>query len=72
MPLKPVLKTTDPVLLSAVEAALTGADIFSVRMDEHMSVMEGSIGILPRRLMVDEADFADAAEIAEAVERADG
>jgi len=69
MPLKPVLKTTDPVLLSAVEAALKGADIPSMRFDENISVMEGSIGVFPRRLMVDESDWDDAREIAVAIER---
>ncbi|MEN8723909.1 MAG: DUF2007 domain-containing protein [Alphaproteobacteria bacterium] len=72
MPLKPVLKTTDPVLLSAVEAALSGAQIPSLRMDEHMSVMEGSIGVLPRRLMVVDEDFEVASAIAREVEGADG
>ncbi len=72
MPLQAVLKTTDPVLLSAVEAALSAAGIPSMRMDEHMSVMEGSLGFLPRRLMVDEDDVAEAAEIVRLVERADG
>ncbi len=72
MPLKPVLKTTDPVLLSAVEAALKGAEIPSLRMDEHMSVMEGSIGILPRRLMVHEDDWTAASAIVREVEQIDG
>lgn len=63
MALKAVLKTTDIVLISAVEAALSAQDIPCIRMDEHMSVMEGSLGILPRRLMVDEEDFPRAAEI---------
>ena len=29
-------------------------------MDMHMSVLEGSIGVLPRRLMVLQADLSDA------------
>ena len=32
-------------------------------MDVHMSVLEGSIGILPRRLMVREADYFQAAAV---------
>lgn len=68
MPLKPVLKTTDPVLLSAVEAALSGADIPSMRFDEQISIMEGSIGVFPRRLMVDEEDWAEACAIAAQIE----
>ena len=63
MALKAVLQTTDIVLISALEAALKAEDIPSVRLDEHMSVLEGSLGILPRRLMVDEDDFAQASRI---------
>jgi len=57
MALKAVLQTTDIVLVSALEAALKAEDIACVRLDEHMSVLEGSLGILPRRLMVDDEDF---------------
>jgi hypothetical protein len=31
--------------------------------DLHISVMEGSIGALPRRVLVDDADFEEASEI---------
>jgi hypothetical protein len=44
------------VLLSWAEALLKDAGIPAVVMDRHMSVLEGSIGALPRRLMVAESD----------------
>jgi len=51
-----VLKTNDPVELSFAEAVLNDAGIASVVFDGHMSVLDGSMVILPRRLMVDDSD----------------
>ena len=39
------------------KALLSGEDIGVFEMDVHMSVLEGSVGILPRRLMVREQDL---------------
>ena len=47
-----LLRTNDPVRLSWVMALLADADIESVVFDNHTSIVEGSIGALPRRLMV--------------------
>jgi hypothetical protein len=52
--MKELLRTNDPVLLSFVSALLEGADIAFIVLDTNMSVMEGSIGILPRRVLVEE------------------
>jgi len=49
---KEILRTNDAVLVSAVEALLDGAGIPHLVLDRNMSVMEGSIGILPRRVLV--------------------
>lgn len=54
--MKELLRTTDPVLLSRAQAILEDEGIVSFEMDRHMSVLEGSIGILPRRLMVADRD----------------
>jgi hypothetical protein len=51
---KEILRTNDPVLVSAVEALLEGAGIPHLVLDQNMSVLEGSIGILPRRVLVAE------------------
>jgi tRNA1Val (adenine37-N6)-methyltransferase len=56
--MKPVLKTNDPVLLSFARDLLAQAGIDSVVFDENASVMDGSLGILPRRLMVADEDVA--------------
>jgi Putative prokaryotic signal transducing protein len=53
-PVKEILRTNDQVLVSAVEALLNGAGIPHIVLDQNMSVLEGSLGILPRRLLVAE------------------
>jgi hypothetical protein len=59
----PVLKTNDPVKLSFAEALLKDAGIEAIILDGHASVMDGSLGILPRRLMVADDDAARARTI---------
>ncbi|MDX2288318.1 MAG: DUF2007 domain-containing protein [Hyphomicrobiaceae bacterium] len=54
--MRELMRTNDPVLLSYVEALLDAAGVHAVVLDQNMSVMEGSIGLLPRRVMVDEDD----------------
>jgi Putative prokaryotic signal transducing protein len=49
---KEILRTNDQVLVSAVEALLDSAGIPHLVLDQNMSVLEGSIGILPRRVLV--------------------
>ncbi len=51
-----VLRSNDPTIIAFATALLSGEDIEFFEMDVHMSVLEGSIGILPRRLMVRRAD----------------
>ena len=47
-----IMRTNDMVLISFVEALLGDASIEHVVLDQNMSIMEGSIGALPRRLLV--------------------
>ena len=54
------MRTNDAVLVSAVGALLDGAGIEHLVLDQNMSVLEGSLGILPRRVLVAE-DYAMAA-----------
>jgi hypothetical protein len=44
------------VLVSAIGALLDGADIHHLVLDQNMSVMDGSLGVLPRRILVLEDD----------------
>lgn len=55
--MKELLRTTDPTVIAYATALLEGEGIAAFPMDVHMSVLEGSIGILPRRLMVRDADL---------------
>jgi hypothetical protein len=51
--LQELVRTNDAVLVSAIEALLQGAAIPHLVLDRNMSVLEGSLGILPRRILVD-------------------
>lgn len=48
-----ILRTNDLVLISAVEALLTAAGVGFFVADQHMAAVEGSLGFLPRRILVD-------------------
>lgn len=55
--MKELLRTNDPTVIAYASALLEGEDIDCFQMDVHMSVLEGSIGVLPRRLMVADRDL---------------
>jgi len=52
--MRELVRTNDAVLISAIEALLKGANITHMVVDQNMSVLEGSIGIFPRRILVGE------------------
>ena len=58
--MKELLRTNDIVLISAVEAMLKEEGIVCFVADQYMSVMEGSVGFLPRRILVLDDEFDDA------------
>jgi len=58
--MKEILRSNDPTVIAFASALLSGEDIEFFEMDVHMSVLEGSIGVLPRRLMVRARDVAAA------------
>ena len=60
-----LLRSNDPVRLSWVTALLADAQIEAVVFDTHTSILEGSIGALPRRLMVLNADLSRARHVLE-------
>jgi hypothetical protein len=55
-----LVRTNDAVIISFVESLMRDAGIACFVADQNMSVMEGSLGFLPRRLLVtdDDADRA--------------
>ena len=61
--MRELLRTNDPTIIAFAKALLSGEGIDCFEMDVNMSVMEGSIGILPRRIMVRERDHFQASAI---------
>ena len=55
--MRAVLRSLDPVVLDYAANVLSQEGIQSVVFDTHASVMDGSMGFLPRRLMVLDEDF---------------
>lgn len=55
-----LLRTNDAVLLSFVEAILASEGVEHLVTDRHMSVLEGSLGFIRRRILVHEDDRARA------------
>tara|TARA_B100001079_G_scaffold123569_1_gene105915 strand:- start:5 stop:223 length:219 start_codon:yes stop_codon:yes gene_type:complete len=63
--MKELFSTNDITKFVYAETILNSNDIVSFTLDENISVLEGSIGILPRRLMVLENDYEQAWELLE-------
>ncbi|MEY8830048.1 DUF2007 domain-containing protein [Sedimentitalea sp. XS_ASV28] len=61
--MKELLRSTDPTVLAFASALLQGEDIDCFQMDVNMSILEGGIGIFPRRMMVRCADYDEAARV---------
>jgi len=51
------MRTTDPTSIAYAQALLQGEGIDCFELDVNMSILEGGIGIFPRRLMVADRDF---------------
>mgnify|MGYP001229203804 FL=1 len=63
--MKELFSTNDITKVVYAETILNSNNIVSFTLDENISVLEGSIGILPRRLMVLENDYEQASELLE-------
>ena len=63
--MRELVRTNDAVLITAIEALLNGAQIKHLVVDRNMSVLEGSIGIFPRRILVAEDEFDTARRLLE-------
>ena len=61
--LRELVRTNDMVLVSAVGALLDGANIHHLVLDQNMSIIEGSLGVLPRRILVHEDDNREARQL---------
>ena len=58
-----IATSNNPVRLSFLAALLRDAGIETIILDTHTSVVEGSIGAIPRRLMVPDEDYEPARRI---------
>jgi tRNA1(Val) A37 N6-methylase TrmN6 len=63
--MRELVRTNNAVLITAIEALLKAAAIRHVVLDQHMSVLEGSLGILPRRILVDDEHHDSARQLLE-------
>ena len=61
--MKELLRSSDPTIMAFASALLQGEDIDCFEMDVNMSILEGGIGIFPRRMMVRENDFDAAVKV---------
>jgi hypothetical protein len=61
--LRELVRTNDIVLVSAIGALLDGANIHHLVLDENMSIIEGSLGVLPRRILVHDDDDRQARQL---------
>lgn len=55
--MRELLRSSDPTVIAFASALLQGEHIVVFPLDVHMSILEGSIGVLPRRLMVADRDL---------------
>jgi tRNA1(Val) A37 N6-methylase TrmN6 len=60
-----LVRTNNAVLITAIEALLKSADIPHLVLDQHMSVLEGSLGMLQRRIVVEQEDWETARQLLE-------
>jgi hypothetical protein len=58
-----LIRTNDMVMISFVEALLKDAGIEHLVVDQNMSVMEGSLGVLPRRILVADDELDEARQL---------
>ncbi len=61
--MKELIRTNDAVVLSFAESLMKEAGIAYLIADQGMSILEGSLGLLPRRFLVDEDEADEARQI---------
>ena len=66
--MRELVRTNDAVRLSWLQAVLAEAEIAVIVLDLHTSIVEGSIGAIPRRLMVADSDHFRASAALRAAE----
>lgn len=62
-----LIRANDPVLISYILSVLEDEGIEAIMLDEHTSILEGSIGAIQRRIMVRDPDLLRAKQVIEDV-----
>jgi hypothetical protein len=62
-PMIELIRTNDAVIISFVQSLMRDAGIGCLVADQNMSVLDGSLGILPRRILVGAEDADQARRI---------
>jgi putative signal transducing protein len=66
--LKEIARSTDPVRLSFLTALLADGGVTAILFDTHASIVQGSLGVLPQRLMVADDEYEEAVAILKGAE----
>ena len=61
--MKEVIRTNDPVTLSFARSLLEESGIESLLLDQHTSILEGSIGAIQQRLVVGDDNYLAARKL---------
>jgi Putative prokaryotic signal transducing protein len=61
--MKELIRSSDPTIMAFASALLQGEDIDCFEMDVNMSILEGGIGIFPRRMMVRDDNYDAAVRV---------
>ena len=61
--MKELIRTNDAVVLSFAESLMKEAGIGCLIADQGMSILEGSLGLLPRRFLVADEEAGEARQI---------
>ncbi|MBL4785021.1 MAG: DUF2007 domain-containing protein [Cohaesibacteraceae bacterium] len=61
--MRELVRTNDMVMISFIESLLRRDEILHLVVDGNTSVLEGSVGILPRRILVDDSYYDQAATL---------
>ena len=69
--MKELFRSNEMVFLSWAEALLKSEDIEMIVLDGNMSVLEGSVGAIPRRVMVADEDYERAKDLLKAAGEGD-
>ena len=70
--MKELLRTNDVVKISWLKAYLADSGIEAIVLDENTSILEGSAGAIPRRLMVIDDDHPRARRLLDEMGEPDG